>query len=119
MHLLMLASSNCLKSWPPIARNSLMRVSRHGVKTNLAVLLAYLYVDSMHSTQVKYMDKTHKVHFVYLGGKGDWVWLRKAYALYPGWSSKRVCHLCNQQDPTHYVLAVYTNIELLREPNTH
>ena len=44
------------------------------------------------------MGKTHKVHFAYLGGKGDWPWLRKAYALYPGWSAKRVCHLCSQED---------------------
>ena len=34
-----------------------------------------------------------------MGGKGDWVWLRKAYGLYPGWSSKRICHLCSQPVP--------------------
>ena len=48
--------------------------------------------------QVQYDDRDYKLRFAYLGGKGDWVWLRKAFALAPGWSSKRICHLCDQED---------------------
>ncbi|CAE7650537.1 unnamed protein product [Symbiodinium sp. CCMP2592] len=29
---------------------------------------------------------------------GDWVWLRKAFCLETGFSSKRICHMCEQED---------------------
>lgn len=29
-----------------------------------------------------------------IGGKGDWPYIRKAFGLIPGYTSKRLCHLC-------------------------
>ena len=59
--------------------------------------------------KVRYEGKAFRFHFASVGGKGDWVWLRKAYALKPGWSSLRVCHLCEQQ-------ALFVQMELLCMP---
>ena len=30
--------------------------------------------------------------------KGDWPWLRKCMALYTGFTSKRICHLCSGEE---------------------
>ena len=39
-----------------------------------------------------------KIFFVWLGLKGDWPYLRKAAAVQPGFTSKRVCRLCCGED---------------------
>ena len=36
---------------------------------------------------------------MFLGCKGDWPWLRSAYRLYTGYTSKRKCHLCEGAEP--------------------
>ncbi|CAE7906160.1 unnamed protein product, partial [Symbiodinium necroappetens] len=47
---------------------------------------------------------TERIHMAWLGCKGDWVWLRKAFCLETGFSSRRVCHMCDQQAGYPYSL---------------
>ena len=44
--------------------------------------------------------QTMKFHLAWLGCKGDWVWLRKAFCLRTGFSSARICHMCEQEAGT-------------------
>ncbi|CAK9043468.1 unnamed protein product [Durusdinium trenchii] len=46
--------------------------------------------------------KQQRFYAAYVACKGDWPWLRKAYALYSGFTSKRICHLCDVSDPLIY-----------------
>ena len=46
-----------------------------------------------------FQAKGEKFHFVYLGAKGDWPWLRKLMNLKSGFRSLRVCHLCDKDVP--------------------
>lgn len=46
------------------------------------------------SRQVKYNGITERFWFQFLGTKGDWPWLRSAYKLSTGFTSKRKCHRC-------------------------
>ena len=39
----------------------------------------------------------------YIACKGDWPWLRKAYGLVTGFTSKRICHLCDSHEPKMHV----------------
>ena len=54
-------------------------------------------IEYSRACQVDFEETSYKIYFGFVGGKGDWVWLRKAYTLMPGWTSKRVCYLCDQQ----------------------
>ena len=40
--------------------------------------------------------KGQTLHFIYLGCKGDWPYLRKMMGLASGFRSLRLCHLCNE-----------------------
>ena len=41
--------------------------------------------------------KDQTFHFIYLGCKGDWPYLRKMMGLASGFRSLRLCHLCNEE----------------------
>lgn len=51
---------------------------------------------------LKVCGKQQRFYAAYVACKGDWPWLRKAYALYSGFTSKRICHLCDVSDPLIY-----------------
>lgn len=43
-------------------------------------------------------DTTEQFFCQFIGTKGDWPFLRASYQLQSGFSSLRVCHLCDGQD---------------------
>lgn len=59
---------------------------------------------SMHvviPVQVTCGDVTETFHVRYIGTKGDWPFLRAAFRLKTGYTSKRVCHLCPATESWH------------------
>ena len=40
-----------------------------------------------------------RFRFVYMGTKGDWVFLRSAFKMAVGFNCKRKCHLCDISEP--------------------
>ena len=46
--------------------------------------------------------KGQTFHFIYVGCKGDWPYLRKMMGLASGFRSLRLCHLCNEEDSQLY-----------------
>lgn len=51
------------------------------------------------SPEVHFEGQSFKVHFRYLGSKGDWPWLRSVFRLETGFTSRRVCHICPSREP--------------------
>ena len=49
------------------------------------------------SVEVEHDGQKHHFRMAWLGCKGDWVWLRKAFNLVTGFSSTRICHMCEQE----------------------
>lgn len=48
--------------------------------------------------QVKFDGQKVRMYVRYMGDKGDWPWLRHAHKLQTGFSSRRICHLCDLDD---------------------
>ena len=50
-------------------------------------------------TPLKINGRRQTFFAAYIACKGDWPWLRKAYSLQTGFTSKRICHLCDGVEP--------------------
>lgn len=48
--------------------------------------------------EVTWKGETHRFYFHFLGTKGDWPWLRSAYRLYSGFTSRQICHRCDGKE---------------------
>ena len=72
-----------------------------GLNGSQCVYLCLVGVGPALSMQVAGQRKQFFVAF--LGCKGDWPWLRKAYNLASGFTSRRVCHLCSGSDASMYI----------------
>lgn len=62
--------------------------------------------------QVTCGDVTETFFIRYIGTKGDWPFLRAAFRLKTGYTSKRKCHLCPATESWH-VIAYHFNLFFL------
>lgn len=59
-------------------------------------------------------DAKMRLHLITVAVKGDWPFLRKSCHLYPGFTSKRLCHLCSCSDEW-YDLSRHGAVRRLRQ----